>query len=226
MGAIRLENISTEFCLKSVNLEIDDGEFVVILGRSGAGKSTILNILAGFLQHSGNLYLDGKLINHVPTQKRGIGYLHQAIHLFPNLSVYENIAFGLKVQNFPKEEISKEIEKMANMLQISHLLQRYPKNLSGGEKQRVGIARSIVTKPKVLLLDEPLSSLDDATAKEIRKELKSLAAIFKLTVVYVTHDLEDAKELASKIIYIENGKIQKITKNEVDECIYYKKTLE
>lgn len=210
MAYIQLQNISTSFCLRDINLSIKSGEFVVILGHSGAGKSTILNALAGFIEHGGEIYLDGKLLNHLPTQKRGIGYLHQAIHLFPNLSVYENIAFGLKAQNSDKKRVVQEVEKMAQMLQISHLLQRYPKNLSGGEKQRVGIARSIITKPKVLLLDEPLSSLDELTAQDIRKELKSLAISLKLTVIYVTHNLIDAKELASKTVYIDRGSIKKI----------------
>jgi len=210
LGYIKLENISTDFCLKDIKLSISNGEFVVVLGHSGAGKSTLLNILAGFTKHSGNLYLNGELINNVATQKRGIGYLHQGIHLFPNLSVYENIAFALKAKKVDKHNVAKEVQKITQMLQISHLLGRYPKNLSGGEKQRVGIARSIITKPKVLLLDEPLSSLDETTANDIRKELKALSDTLKLTVIYVTHNKLDAKVLADKIVYINKGEIYKI----------------
>ncbi len=207
MGYIKLQNIFTDFCLQNINLNIKNGDFVVIQGHSGAGKSTVLNALAGFVEYEGDIYLDGKCLNDVPIQKRGVGYLHQAIHLFPNLSVFENISFGLKAQKTGKKIVVKEVNSIMQRLQISHLLQRYPKNLSGGEKQRVGIARSIITKPKVLLLDEPLSSLDEVTARGIRKELKSLAKAYNLTVIYVTHNLVDAEELADKIVYINKGKI-------------------
>jgi len=207
MGYIKLENINTEYCLNEVNLSIRKGEFTVIMGQSGAGKSTILNVLAGFIKHEGNLYMDEKLLNNVPTQKREIGYLHQAIHLFPNLNVFENIAFGLKTQGVQKNSIDEKVRKMMGMVQIEHLANRYPKNLSGGEKQRVGIARAIITQPKVLLLDEPLSSLDPKTAESIRGELKSLHEKLQLTIVYVTHNALDMDVLADKVIILEQGKI-------------------
>jgi len=207
MEYIKLENINTEHSLKDVNLSIGKGEFTVIMGESGAGKSTILNVLAGFIKHEGNLYMQGELLNDIPTQKREIGYLHQAIHLFPNLNVFENIAFGLKAQGADKESIQEKVSKVMDMLKISHLVHRYPKNLSGGEKQRVGIARAIIMQPKVLLLDEPLSSLDPKTAESIRAELKSLHRKLQLTIVYVTHNALDMDVLADKVVIIEQGKI-------------------
>jgi ABC-type sugar transport system ATPase subunit len=214
MGYIKLENINTDFCLRNIDLSITKGEFTVIIGHSGAGKSTILNIIAGFVEHGGKLYMDEKLLNHIPTQKREIGYLHQSINLFPNLNIFENIAFGLKAQGVQKNRIDEKVRKMMGMLQIEHLANRYPKNLSGGEKQRVGIARAIITQPKVLLLDEPLSSLDPKTAENIRTELKLLHKKLQLTVVYVTHNIVDAKVLADRIIVLEEGKIveQKLAK--------------
>ncbi|MBD3797876.1 MAG: ATP-binding cassette domain-containing protein [Campylobacterales bacterium] len=207
MEYIKLENINTGYCLKDVNLSIKKGEFTVIIGHSGAGKSTILNILAGFIEHEGNLYMEGKLLNNIPTQKREIGYLHQAIHLFPNLNVFENIAFGLKAQGAHKNSINEKVSKMMDMLQIKYLAHRYPKNLSGGERQRVGIARAMITQPKVLLLDEPLSSLDPKIAESIREELKLLHKKLQLTIVYVTHNLLDTDVLADKVIVLEEGKI-------------------
>lgn len=210
MEYLKLENICTDFCLKNINLSIDEGEFVVIFGHSGAGKSTILNILAGFIEHKGYLYLKGKLINKTPTQKREIGYLDQSIHLFPHLNVFENIAFGLRARGMNPKDIKRSVKEIAHMTMIDHLLDRYPKTLSGGEKQRVGLARSIITKPKVLLLDEPLSSLDETTAGTIRKELKKLHRALGLTVVYVTHNILDAEVLATKIVILEKGEIIKI----------------
>jgi ABC-type sulfate/molybdate transport systems ATPase subunit len=136
-----------------------------------------------------------------------MGYLHQDIHLFPNLNVFDNIAFGLRAKKYHKENIHSEVNQMLQMLKISHLATRYPKNLSGGERQRVGIARAIITKPKLLLLDEPLSSLDSKTAEEIRNELKMLHQKLELTIVYVTHNIMDTQMLAQKVVAIENGRI-------------------
>lgn len=210
MSYLRLEHVSTPFCLKDINLEFEKGEFSVIIGASGAGKSTILNTIAGFISHDGSVFIENRLLNKIPTQKRDIGYLPQAIYLFPNLSVYENIAFGLRAKRVKEKEIDKRVYKMMEMLKISHLKDRYPKTLSGGEKQRVGLARSIILQPKVLLLDEPLSSLDQDTASIIRKELKNLHKELNLTVIYVTHNLIDVNELAQKVVHIESGQIKKV----------------
>ncbi|ACZ12728.1 ABC transporter ATP-binding protein [Sulfurospirillum deleyianum] len=210
MATIRMQNISTSYCLKDINITIHDGEFMVILGHSGAGKSTLLNILAGFVGHSGDLYFDEKRMNQIVTQKREISYLHQAIHLFPHLDVFENIAFGLRVKGMSKGSLEKKVSEIMGTLHISHLKNRYPKNLSGGEKQRVGLARAIVTQPKILLLDEPLSSLDEATAHEIRTELKILQQKLHLSIIYVTHTIIDAKVLAHRVIGLNKGRIEYI----------------
>lgn len=210
MATITLHHIATPYALKEIDLTIHNGEFMVVLGHSGAGKSTLLNILAGFVQHSGDLFFDEICMNHMATEKRAIGYLHQDIHLFPHLNVFENIAFGLRVKGLRQDVIMQKVSEMTQMLHIAHLEERYPKNLSGGEKQRVGIARSIITQPAILLLDEPLSSLDELTAQGIREELKALQKALQLSVVYVTHNKLDALFLADRVVILKQGRIEAI----------------
>jgi len=205
MSIIKLKNISTPYCLKNINFEIEPGEFIVLLGSSGAGKSTLLNIISGLNNYSGEVFYNNQNINKIPTEKRNIGYLMQDIHLFPHMKVYDNIAFGLKARSYPKDKTNKKVEEMLSLLKIQNLKNRYPKDLSGGEKQRVGLARALITEPKTLLLDEPLSSLDPKTAKEIREELVKLHEYLNLTTILVTHNFSEAKALADKIIIISEG---------------------
>lgn len=210
MSFIRLQNITTPYCLKNINLDIEAGELVVILGFTGAGKSTLLNVIAGLTEYQGEVYFNQKNMNHVPTEKREVGYLFQDICLFPHLDIFNNIAFGLRATACPTDKITQKVEKILDLLHITYLKKRYPKDLSGGEKQRVGLARSLIMEPPILLLDEPLSSLDPSTAKNIRKELKLLHRRLNLTTLCVTHDFVEAQELADKIVVIVEGELKQL----------------
>jgi ABC-type sugar transport system ATPase subunit len=208
MSFISLRNISTPYCLKNVNLDVEAGVLMAVLGFTGAGKSTLLNVIAGLIEYGGDVYFDKYNMNHIPTEKRNVGYLLQDIYLFPHFNVFENVAFGLRAGGCPADGIKDKVEKILELLHIAHLKKRFPKDLSGGEKQRVGLARSIIMEPKILLLDEPLSSLDPATAKNIRKELKILQKSLDLTMLYVTHDFAEARELADRIVVLAEGQIK------------------
>ena len=210
MCLISLQNISTSYCLKNVNLNLQSGEMIVILGFTGAGKSTLLNVIAGLTKYQGRVFFNQQNMNNVPTEKRDIGYLLQDIYLFPRLNAYENIAFGLHACACPADALKEKVQEIMELLHISHLNKRYPKDLSGGEKQRVGLARSLVRQPKVLLLDEPLSSLDPSTAKSIRKELQVLHRRLKLTTLYVTHDFAEARELADRLVVLVDGQLKQL----------------
>ncbi|MBO8158238.1 ABC transporter ATP-binding protein [Thermosyntropha sp.] len=210
MALICLKNIANSYCLKNINLTIQDGELMVLLGSTGAGKSTLLNVIAGLTPYEGEVYFNGRNMNLIPPEKRGIGYLFQDIALFPHLCAYDNIAFSLRAAKCPKDEVKRRVEEIMQLMHISHLKDRYPKELSGGEKQRVGLARALVRKPEILLLDEPLSSLDPATACSIRRELKQLKRELKLTILYVTHNYAEAGELADRIAVIMNGELKRL----------------
>lgn len=207
MDCINLKNISTPYCLKNINLQIKRGDFLVLLGKSGAGKSTLLNVIAGLIPYEGEVYFFGQNMNKIPPQKRNIGYLLQEVYLFPHLNVYQNIAFPLQAQKYKAREIASRVHTMLELLQIEKLKNRYPKNLSGGEKRRVGLARCLIKQPEILLLDEPLSSLDPVTASHIREELRNLHQSLNLTTLYVTHDWQEASFLADKIGIIEKGRL-------------------
>lgn len=208
MSFISLRNISTTYCLKNINLDINAGEFLVVLGPTGAGKSTLLNVIAGLIEYRGDLYFNQKNTNHIPPEKRGVGYLLQDIYLFRHLNVYDNVAFGLRASGCSNDVIADRVKKFMHLLHITHLQNRYPKELSGGEKQRVGLARSLVMEPSVLMLDEPMSSLDPSTANSIRKELKQLHNSLNLTTIYVTHNFAEARKLADRIIVIVEGQLK------------------
>ncbi|SCZ79465.1 ABC transporter ATP-binding protein [Acidaminobacter hydrogenoformans] len=210
MSYISLENITTPYCLENVNLNIEAGEIMAVLGFTGAGKSTLLNVIAGLTEYKGDVYFNQNNMNHIRTERRNVGYLLQDIYLFPHLNTFDNIAFGLRAGGYPDDEIKEKIDSILHLLNITHLKKRYPKDLSGGEKQRVGLARSIIIEPKILLLDEPLSSLDPSTARSIRKELKVLQKRLNLTILYVTHDFAEAKELADRIVVITEGQIKQL----------------
>ena len=210
MSSIELKDISTSFCLKEINLKINNGELLVLLGPTGAGKTTILNVIAGLEDYRGSVFFDGLPVEGLPPGKRRVGYLFQDLNLFPHLNVFFNIAFGLRIQKLNKSQIQDKVEGMLRLLNIESLRERYPKNLSGGEKQRVALARALVASPRILLLDEPMSSLDYRTSKYLRSELKALQKKLGITTVYVTHNLYEAEEMADRIAVIADGKLEQV----------------
>lgn len=213
---IKIDNISRdlgEFCLKDVTLDIENGSYFMILGPTGAGKTILLESIAGiFYPDKGRIWMDGMDITNTPPRSRNISMVYQDYMLFPHLTVRDNIAFGLKLKKVPKEKIKEKIEEMSRVLNIHHLLHRFPGTLSGGEKQRVAIARAMVTEPKALLLDEPLSALDTQTRDNLRRELKKIHSIAKITIVHVTHNFEEVFSLGDSIAVMNEGKIIQIGK--------------
>ena len=213
MPSIKLENICKYIC-RDVGLEIRDRELLVLLGPSGAGKTTLLNIVAGLTDYDGSVLFDSQRVDKLPASKRGVGYLFQDLFLFPHLDVSANIAYGLKARKPPRDGVKERVEELLHLMKISHLAERYPKHLSGGEKQRVALARALALSPRVLLLDEPLSSLDGQTAKYLRTELKQLQRKLGITTIYVTHDLAEAEEMADRIAVIQDGRLQQLGRTE------------
>lgn len=212
---IDLKNISVSFdgqpILKNLNLYIRDGEFITLLGPSGCGKTTTLRIIAGFLEpDSGEVVFEGKVINGMPAYKRQVNTIFQRYALFPHLNVYENIAFGLKQQKLPKEEIRKTVEEMLALVNLKGFEKRNIASLSGGQQQRVAIARALAVKPRVLLLDEPLGALDLKLRKDMQVELKAIQKRLGITFIYVTHDQEEALSMSDTIVVMDNGEIQQI----------------
>lgn len=219
---IKLLNVSValgDFSLKDINLEIAAGEFFSLLGPTGTGKTVLLELIAGFYQpRSGSIFIDGRDMKNTPPEKRGIGFVYQDYALFPHLDVYKNIAFGLKLKSFPQLEIENCISSLTEMLGISHLLRRYPGTLSGGEQQRVCLARALALSPKILLMDEPFSALDPNTKEMLYKELKRIHLKYKCTIVHITHDFQEADYLADRVGVILNGRVRQIgTPGEVFE---------
>lgn len=209
MPHIELRNVSKHIC-QDVNLEIIDGELLVLLGPSGAGKTTLLNLVAGLTDYEGSVIFDGVPVDKVPANKREIGYVFQDCVLFPHLDVVGNIAYSLKARKLPLNKIELRVEELLHMMKMKHFSSRYPKHLSGGEKQRVALARALAPSPRVLLLDEPLGSLDLQTAKYLRIELRQLQKELGITTIYVTHDLQEAQELADRIAVICNGRVEQV----------------
>jgi len=211
---IRVLDISkcySDFSLK-VSFEVYEGEFVSILGPSGSGKTTVLHIIAGFIPpDSGKIIKDGDDITKVQPEKRNIGIVFQDFALFPFLSVYSNIAFGLKLKRLSKKEIDSEVKKIASTFGINNLLGKYPDSISGGEKQRVALARAMITKPDILLMDEPMSSLDAKIGEKLRDELRDFHRRFGITIIYVTHDQTEAMYLSDRIVLMKNGRIEQIS---------------
>ncbi len=208
---LRVENISVkagDFSLKNISLSIERGTYFVLLGPTGTGKTLLLETIAGIKRpERGRIYLKGVDITRMEPEKRGIGFLYQDCLLFPHMTVYENIAFGLKSRRCAEVLIRKRVEEVASLLGICHLLQRDPRGLSGGEEQRVALARALAPEPELILLDEPLSALDPETKKVLKGELRDLHEKLKNTVIHVTHDFEEALNLAERIGVIFNGRI-------------------
>lgn len=212
---IDLKNISVSFdgttVVDNMNLYIRDKEFISILGPSGCGKTTTLRIIAGFQEpDSGEVIFDGKVINGVPPHKRQLNTIFQRYALFPHLNVYENIAFGLRLQKKSEKEIQSAVKEMLELVNLKGFERRNVSSLSGGQQQRVAIARALVVKPRVLLLDEPLGALDLKLRKDMQVELKNIQKRLGITFIYVTHDQEEALSMSDTIVVMDEGVIQQI----------------
>jgi len=214
MANLSLRNLTKIYpggvkAVDNLSLEIGGQEFVVFVGPSGCGKTTTLRMIAGLEEITGgDLYMDEKRINDIPPKDRDMAMVFQNYALYPHMSVYDNIAFGLKLRKIPKQEIRRRIEETAKMLEIDHLLNRKPKALSGGQRQRVAMGRAIVRDPNVFLLDEPLSNLDAALRDQIRTELIGLYRRLATTFIYVTHDQIEAMTLGTRIVVMKDGVVQ------------------
>jgi molybdate transport system ATP-binding protein len=208
---IRIENITKnfgDFSLRNVSLDIADGEYMVILGPTGAGKTILLETIAGIYRpEKGRIYRDDSDITYLPPRLRNTGMVYQDYMLFPHLSVKRNIGFGLKPKRLDESEIVVKINNLAELMGISHLLERYPATLSGGEKQRVAIARALVVEPEILLLDEPLSALDDETRDRLQDELRRIHTVMHTTMLHVTHSFNEAFLLGSHMAVMNKGEI-------------------
>ncbi len=216
MAGLVLKNITKQYAggvvaVSDFNLEIKDKEFIILVGPSGCGKSTTLRMIAGLEEISGGeLYIGDKLVNDIAPKDRDIAMVFQNYALYPHMTVFENMAFGLKLRKTPKDEIKRRVEEAARTLDIEHLLDRKPKALSGGQRQRVALGRAIVREPKVFLLDEPLSNLDAKLRAQMRTELSKLHKKLGTTFIYVTHDQTEAMTMADRIVVMKDGLIQQV----------------
>jgi multiple sugar transport system ATP-binding protein len=217
VAEIRIERISKTYpggkvpAVQDVSLAIGDGELMVLLGPSGCGKTTLLRMIAGLeYPDAGRILIGDRDVTDLPPRKRGIAMVFQSYAVFPHLTVFENIAFGLRMQKRPKPEVNERVERAASLIQLEPYLQRYPAQLSGGQRQRVAVARAIVMEPSVLLMDEPLSNLDALLRLEFRAELKKLLADLRTTTVYVTHDQVEALSLGDRIAVMREGRIVQV----------------
>jgi multiple sugar transport system ATP-binding protein len=215
MAKVVMEKLNKYFgevkAVKDFDLEIPDKEFVVLVGPSGCGKTTTLRMVAGLEDiTAGNIYIDDKVVNNLPPKDRDIAMVFQNYALYPHMTVYQNMAFGLTLRKFPKEEIDQRVKEAAEILNIGELLQRKPKALSGGQRQRVAVGRAIVRKPKVFLFDEPLSNLDAKLRVQMRVELKKLHERLQTTIIYVTHDQVEAMTMGDRIVVMKDGLKQQV----------------
>ncbi|MBI1938422.1 MAG: sn-glycerol-3-phosphate ABC transporter ATP-binding protein UgpC [Ignavibacteriales bacterium] len=216
MAEVKLLNITKIYegknrAVNDVSFEIGDKEFVVLVGPSGCGKSTTLRMIAGLEEISeGELFIDGKLVNNIPPAQRDIAMVFQNYALYPHMTVFENMAFGLKLRKYSKAEIKERVDDAAKILSIKDLLDRKPKQLSGGQRQRVAVGRAIVRKPKVFLFDEPLSNLDAKLRVQMRTEISKLHHQLGATMIYVTHDQTEAMTMGDRIVVMKDGYVQQI----------------
>ena len=196
---------------KDISFGIEKGKLIGLLGPSGSGKTTILRMLAGLeTADSGDIIIDGTVVNDVPASKRGIGFVFQNYALFRYLTVYENIAFGLKVQKWPKEKIRARVEEMLRLVGLEDTAKRYPNQLSGGQRQRIAFARALAPQPQLLLLDEPFAAVDAKVRQELRSWLREMISAVGVTSIFVTHDQDEAIEVADEIIITNEGRIEQI----------------
>jgi sulfate transport system ATP-binding protein len=213
--SIEVRNVSKRFgdvvAVRNISFTIGDGELVALLGPSGGGKTTVLRMIAG-LEHptEGDLFIRGVRVNDIPVQKRNIGFVFQNYALFKSMSVYENIAFGLKIKKWKKDAIEARVHELLSLLDLPGLDKRYPHQLSGGQRQRVAIARALASKPDVLLLDEPFGAVDAKIRQELREWLVHLHDDFNVTTLFVTHDQEEAMEVSNRIVIFSRGNLEQI----------------
>ena len=215
MACVELKNVTKKYDKKviidNVDLSINDKEFLVLVGSSGCGKSTILRMIAGLEDiTNGEIFIEGKCVNNIHPKDRDIAFVFQNYALYPHMSVYENMAFPLKMRKLTKQEIDKKVKEAAEILDLTELLNRKPKQLSGGQRQRVALGRAIVRNPKVFLMDEPLSNLDAKLRVQMRAEIKKLHQKLQTTFIYVTHDQTEALTMGDRIAVIDKGVIQQI----------------
>lgn len=218
MAQVILKNLSKVYggktpveAVKDCSIEIKDKEFVVLVGPSGCGKTTTLRMIAGLEEISGGeIIIDGQVVNHIPPKDRDIAMVFQNYALYPHMSVYENMAFGLKIRKIPRKEIDARVHEAARILGIEDLLKRKPKALSGGQRQRVAVGRAIVRQPKVFLFDEPLSNLDAKLRVQMRAEISALHEKLQATMIYVTHDQIEALTMADRIVVMKDGEVQQV----------------
>ena len=216
MASLSLRHIYKKYpgnvvAVKDVNIEIQDKEFIVLVGPSGCGKSTTLRMISGLEEISeGELYIGDRLVNDIAPKDRDIAMVFQNYALYPHMTVFDNMAFGLKLRKVPKDEIARKVEEAAKILDLSHLLDRKPKAMSGGQRQRVALGRAIVRNPQVFLLDEPLSNLDAKLRAQMRTEISKLHKSLGTTFIYVTHDQTEAMTMGDRIVVMKDGIIQQI----------------
>ncbi|MEH7201454.1 MULTISPECIES: sulfate/molybdate ABC transporter ATP-binding protein [Bacillus] len=222
---ITAKQISKQFgqtkVLQNVDLSIRNGELISLLGPSGSGKTTLLRIIAGLdYANYGQILFGDQDYTHVPVRKRQIGFVFQQYALFRNMTVFDNVAYGLKIkprgERLPKKDIKERVHELLEVVQLTQYEQRYPDQLSGGQKQRVALARALAVQPKALLLDEPFGALDTKVRKELRHWLKKVHRDFQMTTIFVTHDQEEAFDIADRVVVMNEGRIEKIgTKEEM-----------
>jgi len=217
MATVKLEKInkkydSGSYAVIDFDLEIKDREFLVLVGPSGCGKSTTLRMIAGLEEiSSGSIYIDDRCVNNIPPKDRDISMVFQNYALYPHMTVFDNLAFGLKLRRIPKKQILARVDEAAQILGIGDLLKRLPKQLSGGQRQRVALGRALVRKPKVFLFDEPLSNLDAKMRVEMRSQINRLHNQLDATMIYVTHDQTEAMTLGDRIVVMNEGRIQQVS---------------
>lgn len=215
---INIEQFSTRvgsFSLKNINLQIYENEIFTILGKTGSGKTVLLESIAGFYKsEEGSIKIYDKKVNEIPLENRKIGFVYQDYGLFPHMNVFNNIAYGLKIQKINKKIIKSTVEEICKILSIENILNQYPGTLSGGEKQRTALARSVVLKPKILLMDEPFSALDPTTKLSMYDEIKKIHKIFGCTIIFVTHDFNEAQIMADRIGILKSGELKSVRKSE------------
>ena len=215
MGFLELQGVNKSYgahqVVRTIDLSIDRGEFVSFLGPSGCGKTTTLRMVAGFEEPSGGtIHIGDRDVTGLKPNERNVGMVFQSYALFPNMTVAQNVGFGLKVQKTPQAEIAPRVEEMLSLIKLPQLADRYPYQLSGGQQQRVALARAIATKPQVLLLDEPLSALDAKIRVSLREEIKALQRELGITTIYVTHDQEEALSMSDRIVVMSEGRVEQV----------------
>ena len=218
---IDIENLSIdlgEFHLRDISLRIHDGEYMVLLGPTGAGKTVLVECIVGIHRpDTGRILIDGRDATRLYPEERNVGFVPQDYALFPNMTVADNVAYGLKARRLPKAEVAERVERMMRLLEVDHLRERLPLNLSGGEKQRVALGRALATEPRVLLLDEPLAALDENLRSELAAELRRVHQAVRGTFLHVCHSFEEAAEVADRVAIINEGRIVQV--GNLDEVI-------